>query len=116
MRLSIVVAALADELARGTLPLTADQLRLVGVLKDLPDYVDRGLLVDWDQELRAEIAPITFSDPAAAALLQLVYDLAMLNLYGTFDEPETNNMYHTVRAAFGNAGLATPNVTTIDDW
>jgi hypothetical protein len=110
MVVSEAILHLTDALSATLLPLSPAQQRLVEILREMPLYLERDALVDWERDVRVEL-DARGENADATRILELVSELA--NVYA-FDETRATKIYVAAADLLAEQGMSAPPAGVID--
>ena len=94
---------------------TANQLKMLAVLKAMPDYKQRGELPLWNADYKSSRNKDEKSTPNFAAI-ELVYELGRYNLFGEFDEDGVLRRYHITVAELARRNISVNRDLDVSEW
>jgi hypothetical protein len=116
MPISETVAVLAQEIEEQLPDLSACQLKLLAVLKEMPKYSAEGRLDLWETDYTNAINDGE-ENTHNVLMIDLIFELGARNLYGAFDASGTQRFYQEVLLKqFIHKGFSVSENLDVSGW
>ncbi|MEQ3513512.1 hypothetical protein ABMY35_09270 [Pseudoalteromonas sp. BZB3] len=89
---------------------------MIAVMKNMPFYLESGNLAGWESAYRDSIGDDKGESSASYQAIDLVYELADLNLFGSFQVSETEPLYKNIVVQLGKMGLPVSENMDVSQW
>ena len=116
MGLCRTIATLAGQLEVQLGGMEENHRNMIVVLKDMPSYFKRGNLAAWEANYREAIGPQENESSDIYQAIDLVYELAGLNLFGAFQAAETRSLYKHIVFKLRKLGLQVSEDMDVSQW
>ena len=116
MALCKVIATLADQLEFQLGGIEENHSNMIAVMKNMPLYLEKGDLAAWEADYRSAIGDSEDESSQAYKAIDLVYELAGLNLFSAFQVSETERVYKHVVSELGKLGLKVSEGMDVSQW
>jgi hypothetical protein len=116
MALCRVIATLASQLEFQLEGMQENHRNMIAVMKNMPFYLEEGSLAKWESAYRAAIGDIEDESSTSYQAIDLVYELAGLNLFGAFQAAETQSLYKNIVVQLSNMGLQVTENMDVSQW
>jgi len=109
------VSVLASRLEEQLPNITQSQSKMLGVLKDMPRYREKGDLPAWSTDYKACRNKNEKSDPNYTAI-ELVYEVGRYNVGTEFDEKGTVRIYRVATFYLAKRNISVPRFLDVSQW
>ncbi|TCI04783.1 hypothetical protein EZV61_02085 [Corallincola luteus] len=116
MALCRTIATLASQLELQLEGMHENHRNMIAVMKNMPFYLEKGNLAEWESAYRASIGDAEDESSASYQAIDLVYELAGLNMFGSFQATETQSLYKNIVVQFSNMGLQVSENMDVSQW
>jgi hypothetical protein len=116
MALCRAIATLASQLELQLEGMQENHCNMIAVMKNMPFYLEKGNLAEWESAYRASIGDVEDESSAPYKAIDLVYELAGLNLFGSFQVAETQSLYENVVVQLSSLGLKVSENLDVSQW
>lgn len=116
MALCRTVATLAGQLEFQLEGMQENHRNMIAVMKNMPFYLEKGNLAEWESAYRDSIGDAEDESSASYRAIDLVYELAGLNLFGAFQVGETQSLYKNIVVQLSNMGLQVSENMDVSRW
>lgn len=89
---------------------------MITVMKNMPVYLDRGDLATWEHDYRCAIGIHEDESSETYKAIDLIYEVAALNLFGKFQERESRKTYKRAIKELIKMGLSVPSNLDVSEW
>ena len=116
MALCRTIATLAGQLEFQLEGMQENHRNMIAVMKNMPFYLEKGDLADWESDYRVSIGDAENESSTSYQAIDLVYELAGLNLFGAFQVTETQSLYKNIVIQLINMGLQVSENMDVSQW
>jgi hypothetical protein len=115
MSLCKTVSVLAKEIQSQLNDLSVSERKMLKVMERMPSYLESGDLSQWESDYRASIndedeGRMNFK------LIELLYELPGLNLFGAFDAQKSESTYNFIVQELTNSGIKVSKDLNVHEW
>ena len=89
---------------------------MMAVMKNMPSYLEQRGLSEWESDYRKAIGPNENELSINYRAIDLVYELAGLNLFGSFQPSETKALYRHVVSELDKLGFQVSEDMDVEQW
>ena len=82
----------------------------------MPEYLERANLANWERDYRDSIHPNEDESSHNYQIIDLLYELASFNLFGSYQPKETRDLYRNVASQLSDKGLEITNNLNVEEW
>lgn len=116
MSLCETISILAAEAESQLIDLSESQRRIFQVLKDGPQYLAKGNLAQWDSDYHQAIAADEDEAAGNYRVVDSIFEIAAVNLYGAYQARETKRVYELVVAELRKMRIRVSPDLPVDKW
>ena len=116
MALCRTIATLAGQLEFQLEGMQENHRNMIAVMKNMPFYLEKGSLAKWESDYRAAIGDAEDESSTSYQAIDLVYELAGLNLFGAFQVTETQSLYIEIVVQLSSMGLQVSENMDVSQW
>jgi hypothetical protein len=116
MSLCEAVSILASEVEDQLVNLNQSHLRMISIMKKMPAYLANGELASWEADYRSSISPGEDENANNFKSIELLYELAGLNLFSEFQKSETNRIYTFVVKELSKMNIRVSSNLNVSTW
>ncbi|PKG80619.1 hypothetical protein CXF85_21060 [Colwellia sp. 75C3] len=116
MSLCLVVSKLATELETQLDGCTSSQQSMLKVMVDMPKYLAKNDLALWEADYRSSISEDEDEKSLEYKAIDILYELAGLNLFGKFQVSVSKQVYSSVVANLERLGIQVTSDLDVSRW
>jgi len=116
MGVCTTIAKLASEIETQLVDLTENQRGMIAVMKEMPSYLEKGDLAAWDSDYKATISDNENESSANFMAIDLIYEIAAINLYGAFESKKTKKWYKQAVKELRKLGVDITKGLDVSQW
>ena len=110
------ISILASEIEAQLNELPSSHRKMISVMKKMPNYLTEGNLAKWEADYRNAISDDEDEKSTSYKAIDLVYEIAAINLFGEYQKIETKKIYHVVVQKLKKLGLTVSHDLVVDEW
>lgn len=116
MSLCRVISTLASQLELQVDNLQENHSIMIAVMKNMPFYLEEGDLAKWESDYRRALGDSEDESSRTYKAIDLIYELAGLNLFGKFEVLETKRLYKYVVSELKKLGIESSGDLDVSQW
>lgn len=116
MALCKTIATLAEQIELQLNGIQENHSNMITVMKEMPLYLEKGDLSAWEADYRSAIGETEDESSKAYKAIDLVYELAAINIFGLFQVSETEQLYKKVVSELKKLGLNVSENMNVSQW
>ena len=116
MGLCRTIATLAGQLELQIEDVQENHKNMIAVMKNMPSYLEQGDLSKWESDYREAIGQSEDELSINYRAIDLVYELAGLNLFGAFQASETKALYRHVVSELDKLRFKVSEDMNVEQW
>lgn len=116
MSLCIVISDLAKKLHSQFGDLEQNHQNMLDVMTRMPEYLAENDLAKWEADYREAITVVADESSEDYQTIDMLYELASLNLFGAFDPIKTKEVYSWLLAQLDKKGFKTTGGFDVSKW
>lgn len=109
--ISIIVKEIENQL----IDITTAQLNMISVIKNAPYYLENNNLSQFDSDYRKAMNAKEENE-YNFQIIELIYELPALNLYGVFQKKETEKLYKLIFTQLEEKQIIISKNLPMQDW
>ncbi len=116
MSLCKTVSVLAKEIESQLTELSGSERRMIEVMKNMPSYLEAGDLSQWEADYRASMNDDEDEGRLNYWVIELLYELPALNLFGAFDPKKSESIYSFIIQGLAEIGIKVSENLDVHEW
>lgn len=93
-----------------------NHLNMIAVMKNMPSYLESNDLSKWESDYRKAIGDNDDETSEQFKAIELIYEIAGLNLFGEFQAQESENVYKHVISELAKLNIQVSENLDVSEW
>ncbi len=110
------ISILASEVEGQLTDISESHRNLLSVMKEMPRYLSDSNLAEWEADYRNAISIDENEESNNYRAIDLIYEIAALNLFGEFEAEKTKEIYHMAISELRKMNINVTSNLSVDKW